>query len=150
MAYKEGMTQAEYDDDITAVRAEYDGYIKPSDLDDIKAQYDQQIADLNKSVTDITAERDTLKASVTDKDKEINKYKVSGMKTRIAHEAGLPYEATQFLTGDDEKAIKASAEALKKITGQHKPVAPLADPEEKPATGKDAALLKTLRKMRGE
>lgn len=143
MAYKEGMTQAEYDADIAATRAEYDGYISPADLDVIKGHYDGQISTL-------TSERDELKTAGAEKDKEIAGYKTANLKVKVAREQGLPYDAAAFLTGDDEKAIKASAEALKKITGTHKPVAPLADPEEKPATGKDAALLKTLRKMRGE
>lgn len=40
------------------------------------------------------------------------------MKHKIAHEAGLAYDAVDFIQGEDEESIKASAEKFKSLVGK--------------------------------
>lgn len=56
-------------------------------------------------------------AAIADKDKAIKSYETRSVKTRIAHEAGLGYDAIDFLRGEDEESITKSAEALKTLLG---------------------------------
>ena len=42
---------------------------------------------------------------------------------------GLPYQMASRLTGDDEKAIRADAEAMVKLIGNNRPAAPLGSSE---------------------
>lgn len=115
----------------------YEGYTSPDDLTKIRGEYDKQIADLNaalKTATDLQAGHDK---EIAERDAKIKAYETDSVKTRIAHENGLSYDAIKFLQGEDEESIKASAESLKALVGSNKQTPPGATPE-KPVDQVDA------------
>lgn len=73
---------------------------------------------------------------------EVARYKTAALKSKVAREAGLPYELASRLAGDDEAALKKDAESLAKLLAPGKPAdqretQPLHDGE--PADGKAAS-----------
>lgn len=119
-------------------RKEFEGFLSPSDVaekykgylspDDVKERYKnhlspEEVAKLNS---------------------KIKGYETDSVKTRIAHETGLSYDAVQFLKGDDEETIRKSAESLKGLVGVKK-TAPLASTET--SLDKDSALRQMVRNL---
>lgn len=93
-----------------------------------KADYDKQIAELTGKVST---------------------YEMASLKTRIAHEMGLPYDLANRLTGEDEKALRADAESLAKLIPT-KPAPPPLKNTEPTVDGKDAAYKSLLNGLKGE
>ena len=124
-----------------AGRKEFEGWISPEDLD-------KQITGLNAQVTTLTTEKENLQTQLTEKEGKIAKYEIDSVKTRIAREFGLSYEAIGFLQGEDEETIKKSAESLKTLVGAGGG-APLFNPEPAKDNSKDQALLEMLSKLGG-
>lgn len=125
------------------IKKEYEGFLSPEDAakkyegylspDDEKAKYKGYLSPEEAAKKDAT----------------IKGYETDSVKTRIAHELGLSYDAISFLKGDDEKSIRESAETLKSLVG-NTVTAPLASTET-PVTGaEDAALKNTLKGLKGE
>ncbi|MGN0409294.1 MAG: DUF4355 domain-containing protein [Candidatus Fimousia sp.] len=88
-----------------------------------------------------------------EKDKKIKKYETDSVKTRVAHEMGLSYEAAEFLRGEDEETIKKSAESLKALVGEQHSSPPLFRTEPAGDGKKNAereALKTMLSDMKGE
>lgn len=115
---------------VTAdVTKQFEGYISPDDLAAKVAGYETTIADL-------TAKGKAAETSLC--------------KLKAAQEYGLPAELSERLSGDDEKSIKADAEKLSKyFKASH--AAPDFKPEGNPSKNSaDAALRKTLEKLKGE
>lgn len=113
-----------------AVAKKYAGYLSP---DDEKAKYKGYLSP----------------EEVAKKDAQIKGYETNSVKMRIAHEMGLSYEAVGFLKGEDEEAIKKSAESLKSLVGSSN-MAPLASTEPSVVGAEDAALKNTLKSLKGE
>lgn len=103
------------------VKKQYDGWISPEDA---KKSADE-IAGLKTQVADLTAKNTAAE--------------LSALRTRIAHETGLPYELADRLRGEDEKAIRADAEALAKLTAPQPSPSPKYSPETPAASAADAA-----------
>ena len=106
-------------------RAEKQAAEKYADYDDLK----KQIAHLTEQLQKQKETIDGHKAIVDGLNAKIHDYETASVKTRVALEMGLPYQMASRLTGDDEKAIKADAEAMAKLIGNTKPVAPLGSSE---------------------
>lgn len=79
---------------------------------------------------------------------KIKGYETNAVKTRIAHEVGIPYELAGRLSGEDEESIRKDAENMMKLVGR-KPTAPLADPEGI-VKDKDEELRKMLNELDGK
>lgn len=134
---------------VSKVKAKYEGYTSPEELNKIKAGYDKQIADLNSAAEASAKKYADFDKQLADRDAKIKGYESHSVKTRIAHELGLPYGAADYLKGDDEKSIKESAEAVKAIFGTKRKTAPMGSSE--PAgDGKKAALKQVLSELKGE
>lgn len=151
--FKEIKTQEEFDaaikerldrntKSVTAeVTKKYEGYISPDDLAAKIKESTDKIAELTKQA----AEKDKSIADLTTENKN---YKLNALKTKIAHEKGLPYELAERLTGDTEEALGKDAEALAKYVSSS--TAPLGSPEVPPPTAKsgiNAALESVLSEM---
>ena len=65
----------------------------------------------------LTDEKTNLQTQLTEKDGTIAKYETDSVKTKVAREYGLSYEAISFLQGETEDAIRESAKTLKGIVG---------------------------------
>lgn len=102
---------------VSKVKLKYEGYISPDELNKIKADYDKQIADMNSAAEASAKKYADFDKQLADRDAKIKGYESHSVKTRIAHELGLPYGAAEYLKGDDEKSIKESAEAFKSLLG---------------------------------
>lgn len=97
--------------DREAQAKKYEGYISPEDYQKKVTDYEDQIKGLNKTIKDnekIAKEAEGYKA-------QIKKYETDSVKTRIAHEVGLPYEMAGRLKGETEDDIRKDAESLHKL-----------------------------------
>lgn len=162
MAFKIIETQEQFDAAISdrikrereTVAKQYEGYTSPADLEKVKKElkdaHDKQIADLNKAMSDLNTKYADYDKNMAEKDAKIKGYETASVKTRIAHEMGLSYEAVDFLKGEDEASIKKSAETLKSIIGDTHEAPPLANPEGNPGANQlDAAMSGMLHTLNG-
>lgn len=114
------------------------------------ATYKSQLEGKDKELKEAQDKIANHDKAILEKDKEIKGYKANAQKLSVAREKGLPFEAVDFLQGDDEEAIGKSADTLKGILGENK-VPPLARTEEGIVTDdKKVALLNTLNGLKGE
>lgn len=111
--------------------------------------HEQAVAELNDQLAAARQAAEESKATIDGLNAKVRGYETASVKTRIAHEVGLPYELADRLTGDDEKAIREDAEKLTKLMGAGKAGAPAANPEPTQAkTGTAAAYQTLLNSMR--
>ncbi len=107
------------------------------------------VAGLQGQIQTLTGERDRLKMANESLTGEINGYKVSALKSRIAREKGIPQEMEGRLSGETEAEIRADAEALAKSIKAVKGPAPMFQPGTE-TSGKNANLITMLHELRGE
>lgn len=125
------------------IKKEYEGFLSPEEAAKKYAGYLSPEDEKEKYKGFLSPEE------VAKKDAKIKGYETDSVKTRIAHEFGLSYEAAGFLRGDDEDAIRKSAESLKALVG-NTTMAPLASTEETMASTEDAAIKNVLKGLKGE
>lgn len=125
------------------VKKEFEGYLSPTDVAEKYKGYLSPEAEKEKYKNHLSPEE------VAKKDAKIKEYETDSVKTRIAHELGLSYDAVGFLRGDDEETIRKSAESLKSLVGSTT-TAPLASTEGNLDKAEDAAYKNVLRGMKGE
>lgn len=125
----------------------FEGYASPDDV----AALNKQIEELTSASTAAAEKYANYDKELAERDAKIKKYETASVKSRIAHELGLPYGMADRLTGDDEESIKADAEALKKIIGtQPKNTTPLAGGHDDSGDLKKSAYKKMLDQLKGE
>ena len=127
----------------------YEGYMSPDDFKTKASEYDTQIGDLNKQLKEANDKIANHDKEISERDTKIKAYESHSVKTRIAHELGLSYDAVDFLKGEDEETIRKSAESLKSLVG-NTTTAPLASTETSVVNTEVAALKNTLRGLKGE
>lgn len=125
-----------------ATRKEFEGFLSPTE---VAEKYKDHLSaeEVEKKYKNYLSPD-----KVAELNQKIKGYETDSAKTRIANEMGLSYDAVQFLKGDDEEAIRQSAESLKGLVGTYN-VAPLASSENNSAA-QDAALKNTLKSLKGE
>lgn len=124
-------------------------YSDYAELKERTAAYDKQLGELKASLEDSTKKASEHEKTVADLTGKITSYELTSLKTRIAHELGIPYELAGRLTGNDEKALRADAETLSKLVSTGKSTPPLKSTEP-PAGEKDAEYKKLLNQLKGE
>lgn len=126
----------------------YEGYLSPEEVEKLKKGYEDTIIGLNKQIEDSSETHKNYDTEIANRDAKIKEYETASVKSRIAHETGLPYDAIAFLQGDDEETIKKSAESLKGLVGHGNQTPPpvLSLPDLK--GDKTAALRQTLASLR--
>lgn len=129
----------------------YASYTSPEDLKTMQEKYDKQIGDLNVALSAANDKAAKYDADIAERDAKIKSYETASVKTRIAHEMGLPYELHSRLNGGTEEEIRKDAEALAKYFKASNP-APMAsaEPKVKETDSKTAAYKEMLRQMKGE
>lgn len=131
-------------------RKEFEGWISPDELAKKTEGLNSQLNGLNDQIRVLTDEKTNLQTQLTEKDGRIAKYETDSVKTKVARELGLSYEAVDFLQGDDEEAIRRSAESLKNLVGNSF-VPPQYNPEQgKGGDPKEEAFRKLSRELKGE
>lgn len=127
--FKPITTQEEFDaaikDRLARETKKYESYTSPEDLKKIQDGHQQEIDTLKATNASELKKKDD---AIAEKDMKIKGYETNSVKMRIARETGLSYEAMDYIRGDDEEAMKKSAEALKAMIGD-KSAPPLGDPE---------------------
>lgn len=113
---------------------------------------EKQVGELNSNLTSLSKEKESFDKTLADLNGEVKTYKLRDMKIRIAREKGIPYEMADRLTGEDEKALAADADALSKlISTVSKPTAPPPLKSTEPTgDGKDSAYKALLTNIKGE
>lgn len=135
--FKPIMTQEEFNEAIKERLArqkeqhqkELDGLndrIKQLESVDVDS-YVQQVNGLTDALNKANEQIKNHEKELADRDGRIKEYEISTAKTKIASELGLSYDAAKFLQGEDEKAIRASAESLKSLVGRAE--VPMGTPE---------------------
>ena len=135
---------------LTREAKKYEGYTSPDDLAKLKADYDKQISDLNGALTVANEKAAKYDTDIAERDARIKGYETDSVKTRIAHEAGLPYEMHSRLNGETEDEIRKDADSLAKLMKSNN-TAPMAAAE-KPVGKQDsktAAMKSMLQDMNG-
>ena len=107
--FKPITTQAEFDAAIgERLKRERETLSKKyGDYDDLKtkvADYEKQIGQLTRAAEDAAKKYAGHDKELADLQAKVKGYETDSVKTRIAHEAGLPYELAGRLTGEDEAA----------------------------------------------
>lgn len=121
-------------------RAKQSAAEKYADYDDIKAKNAEYVAQISQLQAQLQTNADTLsgnEASIADLTAKVKKYETDSVKTAVALEMGLPYQMAGRLNGEDEKAIRADAEAMVKLINTQAQPAPIGSAE--PAISKDPA-----------
>ena len=128
---------------LNAEREKYSGYLSP---DDVAEKYKDYLSpdEVEKKYTGYISAQEAA-----EKDTKIKQYEQQTVRTKVAKELGLSYEAADFIKGDNEEEMKKSAEALKGILGKNQ-APPLRSNETGQGSDKDEALRNTLRKLKGE
>lgn len=139
----------------TAVEKKYEGFLSPEEVSKQTESLNAKIVELTKSIeTNAAAAKETentLSAKIAELTAANKIHETNSVKIRIAHEAGLSYDAVGFLQGDDEETIFKSAESLKGLIGTSGGVAPLASTEhDNNSTEKAADFKQLLKNIRGE
>lgn len=110
----------------------YAGYLSPADE---KKKYEKYLS------PEEAAKKDAI----------IQGHERTAVKTRIAHETGLPYEMAARLSGETEEEIRKDAESLSRFVGRQQPAPPLASTERGvPESETRAALKGMLDGLKGE
>lgn len=132
-------------------RAESKAAEKYADYDELKAsneEKDKQIADLSDQIKAQAEKATGSDDKIKELESKVHEYETASVKTRVAHEVGLPYELASKLSGDDEDAIRADAKAMVKFVS--KPAAaPLgsSEPDNQNVDPEKAAYKKMLNEL---
>ena len=129
-----GRAEKKHAEEIAKKDAEIEKLNK--DFTELKQSYSSYDADKAKT----TEEIDGLKA-------KLKEYETASAKRKIADEIGLDTKALEFISGETEEEMKASAEKLKALTGTTAP--PLASSEKPNVNKVDAALMELNNKIKG-
>ena len=90
---------------LNAEREKYSGYLSP---DDVAEKYKDYLSpdEVEKKYTGYISAQEAA-----EKDTKIKQYEQQTVRTKVAKELGLSYEAADFIKGDNEEEMKKSAEA---------------------------------------
>lgn len=129
----------------------YEGYVSPEDYQAKIKEFETSISGYSTKLQELQGKIENHNKELAERDSKIKAYESHSVKTRIANELGLSYDAVNFLQGDNEESIRQNAEALKSLLGVVN-VAPLAnvDINNSKENDVDAALLKTIKQFKGE
>ena len=110
---------------------------------------DKQLGELKTQLDEATKGKTDYDKTIAELTGKVTNYETASLKTRIAHEMGLPYELANRLTGDDENALREDAKSMAKLIPT-KPAPPPLKNTESTVDGKDAAYKSLLNGLKGE
>lgn len=149
MSEEKTFTQEEFNDKLGEVLAKktkkYEDEIakKQSEIDGLN----QQIKELKNSYANFDDEKAKSTEEIGKLKAKIKEYETDSAKRKIADEIGLDAKAVEFITGETDEEMKASAEKLKALTGATPP--PLAKTEKESVSNIDAAFMELNDKIKG-
>lgn len=110
----------------------------------------RQLGDMTTNFNTLSNEKKTWDTTVADLNEKISGYEKSALKTKVAHEEGLPYELANRLIGDDEASLRADAKSLSALVTTKQPLPPQQSKDKKLAEGEDAPYKELLSSIKGE
>ena len=122
----------------------YKDYLSPDDVTSLKSEYDKKIQDLNealKQANEKIAGNDQVVSELTDRAKTAES---DLLKSRIAHESGVPFELANRLVGNNAEELKADAEKFASFLAP-KSAPPLRSAD--PATNKNGDMAAMLNQI---
>lgn len=124
----------------------YEGYISPDEFTAKTSELQRQLTDATTALDGFSKKVATHEKEIAERDSKIKGYEVSALKHRIAHENGLSFDAVDFLQGNDEETIRASADKFKSLMGRSHS-APEFKNEPDVNSGKDASIKKLAQSL---
>ena len=118
---------------------------KYKDYDELKSassEWEAKFNDLNAKLTEAEETKNGYNAQIADYQAKLKQYEIDSVKTRVAAETGLTLRAIEFLKGETEEEIRASADRLKSIAPPT--VAPMAQNNN---TTQEDGVLKEFRRL---
>lgn len=106
----------------------YAGYLSPEEVEAKISDLNKQVEELSNSLTSAGDKAKTDAEAIAGLEAKIKNYETASVKSRIAHEVGIPYELANKLSGETEEDIRKDAENLKPFVTKHQ-TAPLRNPE---------------------
>lgn len=138
-------TQADFDAAIAdRLRRENDKFSRQQAA--TAAEYEGKIAQLTQSLDDAAKQAKAAGETVAGLQAQIKNYEARSVKTRIAHEVGIPFELADRLSGETEDDIRKDAEAMKPFLAG-KASSPLASAEPAPSPSKNDPMTEGLREL---
>lgn len=114
---------------------------------------DEKITGFESTIKDLNKQIETLNGQtgrVAELEAKVREYETASVKTRIARETGLPDDFVEYLSGDDEAAIREKAQRLADSMKKQQAPAPIYRPSGEGANdGKDSALKGLVQSIRG-
>lgn len=160
--FKSINTQEEFDERIKErieraerkVREEFKGWLSPDDVKKKEGEAKEAHAAELQKLADTHAEEMKKYAGYDEKFTQqtarIHELEVNALKTKVVNEKHLPFEAVEFITGDDEKAISESADKLAKLSAASRQTGYTRNTEEPTGNSVDEAYMSVVRQLRGE
>ena len=150
-------TQEEFDSAIKdrlerqdkKTREEFKGWMSPDDLKALNEKHQTEIKSLNEAHLKELEKYAGFDERVSAYEAKIKGLEVSALKTRIANEKKLPFDAIEFLQGEDEKSITESAERLVKLSGAQHSQGYVRNTEQAEGDAKDRAYREMLSHLQG-
>lgn len=109
---------------------QYKDFLSPEKAKELRDEYEKRISDIKKTLDDANAKLADHDKVVSDLTQRAQTAETTLLKSRIAHESGLPFELANRLVGSNEEELKKDAETLTAIikpantaplhTGEHK------------------------------
>lgn len=117
-------TQEEFDERIKErleraekkIREEYKGWTSPDDLKALNEKHGAEVLKLNQRHAEELKKYEGYDKTFEEQKSKIHALEVSALKTKIANAKQLPFDAVEFLQGDDEQSITESADRLSKLS----------------------------------
>lgn len=97
----------------------FEGYLSPDEVSAKTTELERQLNDATNALDGINKKVATHEKEIAERDSKIKGYEISALKHKVAHENGLSFDAVDFIQGDDEDSIRASAEKFKSLMGKN-------------------------------
>lgn len=117
---------------------------KNNDLKSVQSQ----IGDLQTALDGLNAEKAERERAVSELTSKVEGYEKQALKTRVAHEYGLPFELASRLKGDDEDALRQDAKNLTDFIRPAQAPLPTKSNEPELSNALDASLTGLFKNMR--
>ena len=88
----------------------------PDDLKALNEKHGAEVLKLNQTHAEELKKYEGYDKTFEDQKSKIHALEVSALKTKIANQKQLPFDAVEFLQGDDEQSITESADRLSKLS----------------------------------
>ncbi len=93
----------------------YKDFLSPEQAEELRTEYEKKVNDAKKALEDLNAKLADHDKVVSDLTQRAQIAETKLLKSRIAHESGLPFELANRLVGNNEEELKQDAKALTAI-----------------------------------